>query len=113
MKTVALAMTDRDERTDVVRTIAAFMRGYSLEATRPNADDVAALGGIVPAGTQRLCQRGAGAARRTRRSSRRSRLRRGGFEPVPHLAVRTSPAPARSIASWRGSPARRACGSCW
>ena len=87
MKAVALAMTAQDERSDTVQAIAAFMHGYSIEATRPKADDIAALGKIVPAGssvyissvpTQAADEAVAYAAR----------LRRSGFEPVPHLAVR-------------------------
>ena len=87
MKSVALAMTDRDEGTDTVATISAFMRGYSIEATRPKADDVAALDGIVPPGTaiylSAVPAQGADEA-----IENAARLRRGGFEPVPHLAVR-------------------------
>ncbi len=63
------------------------MRGFSLEATRPSADDIAALADIVPAGTRvyvsavprRPAQEAVEAA---------ARLSQAGFEPVPHLAVR-------------------------
>ncbi len=87
MTTVALLTKDRDEGTGMVETITAFMHGYSIEATRPKADDITALGGIMPAGrsvyissvpTQAADETVAHAAR----------LRRSGFEPVPHLAVR-------------------------
>jgi methylenetetrahydrofolate reductase (NADH) len=87
MKTVALAMKDRDEGTDAVQTISAFMRGYSIEATRPKADDIAALGDIVPAGASVYVS--AVPAQRTDEAVEHAlRLRRSGFEPVPHLAVR-------------------------
>jgi methylenetetrahydrofolate reductase (NADPH) len=71
--------------------IAAFARGFSLEATRPNAADAAALAEIAPAGTrvylsavptrpqQEAIQEAIEAA---------VLLRNAGFEPVPHLAVR-------------------------
>lgn len=87
MKTVALAITDGDEGTGVVGAIAAFMRGYSIEATRPKADDVAALGGIVPAGTC-VYVSAVPAQRADEAIEHAARLRRAGFEPVPHLAVR-------------------------
>src|SRR5262249_43185234 len=58
-----------------------------LEATRPPADDAAALADIAPAGTgvyvsavpRRPVHEAIDAA---------ARLRKAGFEPVPHLAVR-------------------------
>src|SRR5262249_46749985 len=57
------------------------------EATRPSADDVAALADVAPAGTsvyvsavpRRPVHEAIDAA---------TRLRKAGFEPVPHLAVR-------------------------
>jgi methylenetetrahydrofolate reductase (NADPH) len=87
MKTVALAMKDRDEGTDAVQAIGAFMRGYSIEATRPKADDIAALGAIAPAGTS-VYLSAVPAQRADEAVEHASRLRRSGFEPVPHLAVR-------------------------
>lgn len=85
MKTVALAM--KDDGADAIRTITEFMRGYSVEATRPTADDVAALGGIVPKGTS-VYVSAVPAQRADEAIEHATRLRRGGFEPVPHLAVR-------------------------
>jgi methylenetetrahydrofolate reductase (NADPH) len=85
MKTVALAM--KDNRTDAIQAISAFMRGYSIEATRPTAADVAALGGIVPEGTS-VYVSAVPAQRAEEAVEQASRLRRNGFEPVPHLAVR-------------------------
>jgi methylenetetrahydrofolate reductase (NADPH) len=75
------------DRADPVAAIAEFMRGFSLEATRPNADDVADLAEIVPAGThvyvsavpKRPALEAIDAA---------TQLREAGLEPVPHLAVR-------------------------
>jgi methylenetetrahydrofolate reductase (NADPH) len=87
MKAVALAMTAQDERTDRVQTIAAFMHGYSIEATRPKADDIAALGAIVPAATSVYISSVPTQAA-DEAVAHAARLRRSGFEPVPHLAVR-------------------------
>ena len=87
MKSTALAMKDRDERADAIRAISAFMRGYSIEATRPSADDVAALGGIVPEGTS-VYLSAVPTQHRDEAVEHASRLRRAGFEPVPHIAVR-------------------------
>jgi methylenetetrahydrofolate reductase (NADPH) len=88
MKTVALAMTDRDGGIDEAEAISAFMRGYSIEATRPTADDIAALAGIVPAGTSIYISAVPG-QRADEAVEHATRLRKSGFEPVPHLAVRT------------------------
>jgi methylenetetrahydrofolate reductase (NADPH) len=85
----AFAMTrfEAANRVDPVGAIAELMRGFSLEATRPSPEEVAALAEIAPAGTRvyvsavpaRPAQDILDAARR---------LRAAGFEPVPHLAVR-------------------------
>ena len=87
MKTVALAMTDRDEGTEA-EAISAFMRGYSIEATRPAADDITALADIVPAGTSIYVSAVPGQPA-GEMIEHAARLRKRGFEPVPHLAVRT------------------------
>jgi methylenetetrahydrofolate reductase (NADPH) len=87
MKTVALAMTNRDQGIDEAEAISAFMRGYSIEATRPTADDIAALADIVPAGTSIYVSAVPG-QRTDEMVEHAARLRKRGFEPVPHLAVR-------------------------
>ena len=84
---MACVMTTIEDRDDPIEAIADFMAGFSLEATRPSADDVAALADIAPAGTsvyvsavpRRPVHEAIDAA---------ARLRKAGFEPVPHLAVR-------------------------
>jgi methylenetetrahydrofolate reductase (NADPH) len=84
---MASVMTTVEDHADPIEAIADFMAGFSLEATRPSADEVAALAGIVPAGAsvyvsavpQRPVHEAIDAA---------ARLRKAGFEPVPHLAVR-------------------------
>src|SRR5262249_25399627 len=81
----ASAMTAAED--GLVGAIADFMAGFSLEATRPSPEEVAALAGIAPAGTKiyvsavpkRPIEEAIEAA---------VRLRKAGFEPVPHLAAR-------------------------
>ena len=87
MNDMACVMTTVEDRADPIEAIAAFMAGFSLEATRPSADDVAALAGIVPAGASVYIT---AVPRRPAREAieTAARLRRAGFEPVPHLAVR-------------------------
>ena len=114
MKTVALAMTDRDDGADDAAAIADFMRGFSIEATRPTADDVAALGRHRAGRDPRLCQRGAGAARGRSGRARGRGCGKSGFEPVPHLAVRKF-ASAGELDDFLGAAQRRrpACARCW
>src|SRR5262245_61591857 len=88
MKDMAAAMTTVEDRADPVAAIAAFMAGFSLEATRPSAEEVAELTAVAPASTnvyvsavpKRSAQEAIEAA---------ARLRKAGFEPVPHLAARS------------------------
>ena len=84
---MACVMTKVEDRADPIEAIAHFMAGFSLEATRPTADDVAALAGIVPAGTSVYVT---AVPRRPAREAieTAARMRTAGFEPVPHLAVR-------------------------
>src|SRR5262249_36172760 len=84
---MASVMTTVEDHADPIEAIADFMASFSLEATRPSADEVAALAGIVPAPAsvyvsavpRRPVHEAIDAA---------ARLRKAGFEPVPHLAVR-------------------------
>ncbi len=75
------------ERPDPLAAIAALMRGYSLEATRPSDDEIAALAAIAPAGTHVYLSAVPGRPP-LEAIDAAARLRRRGFEPVPHLAVR-------------------------
>ncbi len=83
----AVTRFEAADRVDPIGMIADFMRGFSLEATRPSAQEVAALADIAPAGTRvyvsavptRAPEEAIDAA---------IRLNAAGFEPVPHLAVR-------------------------
>jgi len=81
------AMTALEGRAGPIDAIADFVAGFSLEATRPSAEEVAALAAIAPSGTRvyvsavptRPAQEAIEAA---------AQLRKAGFEPVPHLAAR-------------------------
>jgi len=70
-----------------VRQITGLLRGFSLEATRPKADDVLALAQAAPEGTHVYLS-----AIPTRPSSeladQAALVRGAGLEPVPHIAVR-------------------------
>ena len=76
-----------DAASDTIAAVGAFMRAGSLEATRPNADDVAALKRTVAPGTHVYLS-----AVLTRPQeevvAQAAALRAAGLEPVPHLAVR-------------------------
>jgi methylenetetrahydrofolate reductase (NADPH) len=79
--------TAADAAAETVAAITAFMRAGSLEATRPNADDVAALKATAEPGTQVYLS-----AVLTRPQeevvAQAAAIRAAGLEPVPHLAVR-------------------------
>jgi methylenetetrahydrofolate reductase (NADPH) len=72
---------------DSLRQIGQFLDGFSLEATRPSAQDIGELRDAAPAGTavylsalpKRPVDEAVGFA---------VALRKAGFEPVPHLAAR-------------------------
>src|SRR5262245_54295812 len=75
------------ERADLVPAIADFVCGFSLEATRPTADDVAVLAESAQAGTRVYLS-----AVPTRPPQEivesAIRLHAKGFKAVPHVAVR-------------------------
>jgi methylenetetrahydrofolate reductase (NADPH) len=72
---------------DLVRAIARFAQGFSLEATRPSAQEIAALTQVVPRGTQVYVSAVTGRPHREQIDAA-IRLRAAGFEPIPHLAAR-------------------------
>lgn len=76
-----------DAASETVAAIAAFMRSGSLEATRPNADDIAALKAAAAPGTQVYLS---AVPSRPQEDvvEQAARVRAAGLEPVPHLAVR-------------------------
>jgi methylenetetrahydrofolate reductase (NADPH) len=75
------------DRPDPADAIVDFVRGFSLEATRPSAEDIAVLAAVARPGTRvyvsavptRPVQDAIEAV---------ASLRAAGFEPVPHLAAR-------------------------
>jgi len=75
---------------DAISRISQFAAGYSLEATLPSAADIDGIVGIAPAGTQVFLS-----AVPTKpllsEIEPAGRLRRAGFEPVPHIAARNFP----------------------
>lgn len=71
-------------------TIAEFVRGFSLEVTRPSPADIDLLAGLVPAGTHVYISAVPGKSPLDDISSAAA-LRAHGLEPVPHLAVRNYP----------------------
>jgi methylenetetrahydrofolate reductase (NADPH) len=75
-------------RPDPVLAIADFVRGYSVEATRPSENDIAVLTDIAPPATRVYLSAVAGRPV-TETITAAARLARAGFEPVPHLAVRS------------------------
>jgi methylenetetrahydrofolate reductase (NADPH) len=79
--------TAADAASETAAAIAAFMRTGSLEATRPNANDVAALKAAAQPGTRVYLS-----AVLTRPQeevvAQAKAVRDAGLEPVPHLAVR-------------------------
>ncbi len=76
-----------DVAAGTVAAVAAFMRGGSLEATRPTPEDVAALRAAAAPGTHVYLS-----AVPTRPQedvvAQAAAVRAAGLEPVPHLAVR-------------------------
>jgi methylenetetrahydrofolate reductase (NADPH) len=85
--TAAPPVTKPETRGDPVAAIADFTRGFSLEATHPSADEVAQLADIAPPGT-RVYIRAVPTRPAEEAIVAAVRLRKAGFEPVPHLAVR-------------------------
>ena len=70
-----------------VAAMATFMRGCSLEATRPGAQDVDALKAAVPPGT-RIYLSAVPARPQDEVIAQAVLVRAAGLEPVPHLGVR-------------------------
>jgi methylenetetrahydrofolate reductase (NADPH) len=88
--TEALMLAPRsaaDAASETAAAVAAFMRGHSIEATRPDAEDVAALKAVAAPGTAIYLS-----AVLTRPQEdvveQAKAVRAAGLEPVPHLAVR-------------------------
>jgi methylenetetrahydrofolate reductase (NADPH) len=79
--------TAADAAGETATGIVAFMRGVSLEATRPNPDDIAALKAAAAPGA--LVYLSAVPSRPQEEVVAQAQaVRAAGLEPVPHLAVR-------------------------
>ncbi len=76
-----------DDTSTTTQRIGDFLRGFSVEATRPKAGDVEALKQSAPAGTRvylsALPNRPLGEL-----ADQAVLIRAAGLEPVPHVAVR-------------------------
>jgi methylenetetrahydrofolate reductase (NADPH) len=72
----------------LAQRIAAFAGKWSIEATSPRPDDVAALHAIMPAGGH-VYLRAVATHPHARIVEAAAAVRRAGLEPVPHLAART------------------------
>ena len=87
MAIAALKLVPENSCATTASAIADFVRGYSLEATRPGEGDAAALRTIAPAGT--FVYVSAVASRPVNEIIEGAvRLKACGFRPVPHVAVR-------------------------
>lgn len=84
---IAAFKTVPNGSAEAIREITAFMRGLSIEATRPSADDLAALTRVMPARGRVYLSSVPGRSPGDLIEPA-ARLRAAGFEPVPHLAAR-------------------------
>jgi len=67
--------------------ITAFVRDWSIEATRPSNADIARLTGIIPPGTA-VYLSSVPTQKAEILAEAAARVRLAGFEPVPHIAAR-------------------------
>ena len=74
------------DRADPAGAIVDFARDFSLEATRPSADEIAALAAAARPGTRVYVS---AVSTRPAQDAIEAvvRLRAAGFEPVPHLSL--------------------------
>jgi len=83
----AAARATPQASAEAIRRIADFLRGFSIEATRPKAADIEALRQALPAASRVYLS-----AIRDRPldeiADQAAMLRAAGLEPVPHVAVR-------------------------
>lgn len=82
-----LVATDRAPAPSVAAKVSSFLRGFSVEALRPDAIDIAALKSALPAGSQVYLTAVSGRPLSDLMAAA-TRVRAQGFEPVPHLAAR-------------------------
>jgi methylenetetrahydrofolate reductase (NADPH) len=84
---MSLATAQVDDARETVRRIGAFLRNFSVEATRPKSADVQALAQALPTGT-RVYLSAAPTHPAEDLVGEAAAIRTAGLEPVPHLAVR-------------------------
>jgi methylenetetrahydrofolate reductase (NADPH) len=72
---------------DLARDIAAFVGGFSIEATRPTPSDIATLAQTAPTGTAVYLSAIPSRPHRDLIEAA-AKVRAAGLEPVPHLAAR-------------------------
>lgn len=84
--------TAADAASETVASISAFMRGASLEATRPTTDDVDALKAAAAPGAPVFLS-AVPARPQEDVVGQAALVRAAGLEPVPHLAVRNFASP--------------------
>ena len=82
-----LAPGKTSDAAEVAADIASFMRSASLEATRPNVADIAALKAALAPGTPVFLS-AIPARPQEELVEQAAYVRAAGLEPVPHLAVR-------------------------
>jgi methylenetetrahydrofolate reductase (NADPH) len=90
--TISSPVSQLADRADPAGAIVDFARDFSLEATRPSADEIAALAAAARPGTRVYVS---AVSTRPAQDAIEAvvRLRAAGFEPVPHLAVRNFASP--------------------
>jgi len=82
-----LAPGRTSDAAEIAADIAAFMRGASIEATRPDCADIEALKAAMPAGTP-VYLSAIPSRPQEELVGQAACVRAAGLEPVPHLAVR-------------------------
>jgi methylenetetrahydrofolate reductase (NADPH) len=82
-----LAPGKTSDAAEIVADIVSFMRGASLEATRPDSADIEALKAALPAGTP-VYLSAIPSRPQEELVEQATLVRAAGLEPVPHLAVR-------------------------
>jgi methylenetetrahydrofolate reductase (NADPH) len=88
--TAAALPTLQADDAQAIRRITDFLTGYSLEATRPKANDVEALKAAAPKGLRVYLSAVAGKPI-DEVAAHAKAVREAGFDPVPHLAARKFP----------------------
>ncbi|WMT72065.1 methylenetetrahydrofolate reductase [Bradyrhizobium sp. Ash2021] len=75
------------QRNSTINVASSLMRGFSLEATLPNQTELEALRDMLPSTTEIFVAAPPGRPH-SRVAETAKRVRKAGFEPVPHIAAR-------------------------